>query len=115
MCVVVRILDSGRRAPQQAEAMTQTSIAVGPVSAGERVLAPDLARGVMLALIALVNSVVYLYGRPYGVRQHIVEDGWLDRVASVLVVALFEGRAYPMFAALFAYGVVHVYQRQRAA
>jgi uncharacterized protein len=115
MCVVVRILDSRCRAPQQAEAMTQTTTTVGPVTAGERALAPDVARGVMLALIALVNSVVYLYGRPYGVRQHIVEDGVLDRVISVLNVALFDGRAYPMFAALFAYGVVHVYRRQRAA
>lgn len=88
---------------------------MGPVAAGERSLAPDLARGVMLALIALANSVVYLYGRPYGVRQHIVEDGLLDRVISVLDVTLVDGRAYPMFAALFAYGVVHVHQRQRTA
>ncbi|MCC8244076.1 DUF418 domain-containing protein [Saccharothrix luteola] len=95
--------------------MTKPRIAVGPVAAGERSLAPDLARGVMLALIALANSVVYLYGRPYGVRQHIVEDGLLDRVISVLDVTLVDGRAYPMFAALFAYGVVHVHQRQRTA
>ncbi|MEU4768590.1 DUF418 domain-containing protein [Actinosynnema sp. NPDC023794] len=95
--------------------MTQTTSAVGPVSAGERVLAPDLARGLMLALIALANAVPYLYGRPYGVRQHIVENGLLDRVAGVLNVALVGGRAYPMFAALFAYGVVHSYRRQRVA
>jgi uncharacterized membrane protein YeiB len=95
--------------------MTQTGITAGPVTAGKRSLAPDLARGMMLALIALVNSVVYLYGRPYGFRQHIVEEGLLDRVVSVLVTVLAEGRAYPMFAALFAYGVVQMYQRQRAA
>lgn len=88
---------------------------MGPLPAGERALAPDLARGVMLALIALANSVVYLYGRPYGVRQHIVEDGLLDRVVSVLDVTLVDGRAYPMFAALFAYGVVQVYRRQQEA
>ncbi len=95
--------------------MTQTATVVGPISAGERVLAPDLARGLMLALIALANSVVYLYDRPYGVRQHIVEDGLLDRLAGVLNVTLVGGRAYPMFAALFAYGVVHSYRRRRAA
>ena len=95
--------------------MTQTTAAVGPVGAGERVLAPDLARGLMLALIALANSVPYLYGRPYGVRQHIVEDGLLDRIAAVLNVGLVGGRAYPMFAALFAYGIVHSYRRQREA
>jgi len=52
------------------------STGVGPVTARERMLAPDLARGLMLALIALANSVVYLYGRPYGVRQHIMEQAW---------------------------------------
>ncbi|MEU4442272.1 DUF418 domain-containing protein [Actinosynnema sp. NPDC050801] len=93
--------------------MTHTRIPPGPVTGGERSLAPDLARGLMLALIALANSVVYLYGRPYGVRQHIVEDGVLDRIVGVLDVALVDGRAYPMFAALFAYGVVHTYRRQR--
>ncbi|RLK59030.1 putative membrane protein YeiB [Actinokineospora cianjurensis] len=88
---------------------------MGPVRGLERELAPDLARGLMLALIALANSVVYLYGRPYGVRQHIVEEGMLDRLVSVFDVAVVDGRAYPMFAALFAYGVVRVFQRQRAA
>jgi uncharacterized protein len=87
----------------------------GPVGARDRALAPDLARGLMLALIALANSVVYLYGRPYGVRQHIVETGLLDRIVSVLTVTLVDARAYPMFAALFAYGVVQILQRQRAA
>ncbi|WP_430783453.1 DUF418 domain-containing protein [Actinoplanes sp. G11-F43] len=74
----------------------------------ERLLAPDLARGLMLALIALANSAVYLHARPYGVRQHIVEDGLLDRIVSVLTVSLVDARAYPMFAALFAYGVVQM-------
>ncbi|MCY1139784.1 DUF418 domain-containing protein [Actinoplanes sp. Pm04-4] len=87
----------------------------GPVGARERDLAPDLARGLMLALIALANSVVYLYARPYGVRQHIVEPGLVDRIVSVVTVTAVDGRAYPMFAALFAYGVVQILQRQRAA
>lgn len=95
--------------------MTHTTAAVGPVSAGERVLAPDLARGLMLALIALANSVPYLYGHQYGVRQHIVEHGLLDRLAGVLNVTFVGGRAYPLFAALFAYGVVHSYRRRREA
>lgn len=93
----------------------ERSVAVGPVGMRERALAPDLARGLMLALIAVANSVVYLYGRPYGVRQHIVEEHTLDRIVSVLTVTLVDARAYPMFAALFAYGVVQVFQRQRAA
>jgi uncharacterized protein len=95
--------------------LKEKCVAVGPVGTRERALAPDLARGLMLALIALANSVVYLYGRPYGVRQHIVEDQLLDRIVSVLMVTLVDARAYPLFAALFAYGVVQVFQRQTAA
>ncbi|ANZ42878.1 hypothetical protein BBK82_19840 [Lentzea guizhouensis] len=71
----------------------------------KRLLTPDLARGSMLALIALANSAIYLYGRPYGVRQHIVETDLVDRMVSVFVVTFVDARAYPMFALLFAYGV----------
>jgi uncharacterized protein len=39
----------------------------------------------------------------------------LDRIVSVLMVTMVDARAYPMFAALFAYGVVQVFQRQTAA
>jgi uncharacterized membrane protein YeiB len=95
--------------------LKETLVPVGPVGIRERVLAPDLARGLMLALIALANSVIYLYGRPYGIRQHIVEERLLDRIVSGFTVTMVDARAYPMFAALFAYGVVQVFQRQRAA
>ncbi|WP_246256838.1 DUF418 domain-containing protein [Amycolatopsis anabasis] len=88
---------------------------MGPAAVRERLLAPDLARGLMLALVALANSVLYLYGRPYGPRQHIIEQDMLDRVVSVLNVTFVEVRGYPMFAALFAYGVVRMMRRQRAA
>ncbi|MGO1053513.1 DUF418 domain-containing protein [Crossiella sp. CA198] len=70
-----------------------------------RLLTPDLARGGMLALIAVANSALYLYARPYGLRQHIVETGLLDRIVSLLTATLVDTRAYPLFAALFAYGV----------
>lgn len=74
----------------------------------KRLLTPDLARGSMLALIALANSAVYLYGRPYGVRQHIVETDLVDRLVSAGVVTFVDARAYPMFAFLFAYGVARM-------
>lgn len=95
--------------------MTINQAGVGPVAVRERVLAPDLARGLMLALIALANSMIYLYDRPYGARQHIIEDGMLDRVISVLNVTFVDVRAYPMFAALFAYGMVQLVRRHQAA
>ncbi|MBM7774962.1 putative membrane protein YeiB [Actinokineospora baliensis] len=95
--------------------LNEATARVRPVSGRDRSLAPDLARGLMLALIALANSVYYLHDRPYGIRQHIVETGMLDRIVSVIDVALVDARAYPMFAALFAYGVVQVFQRHRDA
>ncbi|MEV4276008.1 DUF418 domain-containing protein [Actinoplanes xinjiangensis] len=95
--------------------MTLHRTPAGPVRMRDRALAPDLARGLMLALIALANSVVYLHARPYGPRQHIVEHGLLDRIVGIVTVTLVDARAYPMFAALFAYGIVQIHQRQRAA
>ncbi|MBG0565578.1 DUF418 domain-containing protein [Actinoplanes aureus] len=95
--------------------LIQANVLPGPVRTRDRALAPDLARGLMLALIALANSIVYLHGREYGVRQHIVEHGLLDRIVSVVTVTLVDGRAFPLFAALFAYGVVQIHQRQTEA
>jgi uncharacterized membrane protein YeiB len=66
----------------------------------------------MLALIALANVMVYLIGRPYGFRQHIVEQGAIDHAVSALMATLVDGRAYPLFAFLFGYGVVQL-SRQR--
>ncbi|GAA0958882.1 DUF418 domain-containing protein [Actinocorallia libanotica] len=89
------------------------TLGLRPVGEGERRLAPDLARGVMLALIAVANSAVYLYGRPYGIRQHIVEHDLPNRVAAALSMTFVDGRAYPMFAALFGYGMVQIWNRRR--
>src|SRR5690625_5015492 len=80
----------------------------------ERALAPDLGRGLMLALIAIANVMIYLIDRPYGYRQHIVEDGAANHVVSTLVVTLVDGRAFPLFAFLFGYGIVQLAGRQRA-
>lgn len=67
----------------------------------------------MLALIAVANVMIYLHARPYGLRQHIVEDGTLDRVVTAVMVALVDGRAYPLFAALFGYGLARIAANQR--
>ena len=95
---------------------TRMPIAVrGPTTARERSLAPDLARGTMLLLIALANSALYLYGRAYGPRQHLAEGSDLDHAWTLVQMTLVDGRAYPMFAALFGYGMVQLLERQRAA
>ncbi|GII01600.1 DUF418 domain-containing protein [Planobispora takensis] len=90
-----------------------TTLGLRPVRQSERQLAPDLARGVMLALIAVANSAIYLYGRPYGIRQHVIEHDLLNRVTATLSMTFVDGRAYPMFAALFGYGMVQIWNRRR--
>ncbi len=84
------------------------------VNQPERSLAPDLARGSVLALIAVANVMIYLYGRPYGLRQHLVEPGALDRAVTFVVIMLVDCRAYPMFAALFGYGLATIAARSDA-
>ncbi|MBP2369154.1 DUF418 domain-containing protein [Pseudonocardia parietis] len=78
-----------------------------------RLVAPDLGRGLMLAWIAVANVALFVLG-PYGPRQHVVEDGLADRLVTVLVVGLVDGRAYPLFALLYGYGVARLLQRSDA-
>lgn len=97
-----------------ATARTQDAPATGPHDTG-RSLAPDLGRGLMLALIAVANVMIYLVDRPYGFRQHILEDGVLNHVTSALVVTLVDGRIYPLFAFFFGYGLVQMQRRRDPA
>ncbi|MGH3871773.1 MAG: DUF418 domain-containing protein [Pseudonocardiaceae bacterium] len=80
-----------------------------------RSLAPDLARGAMLLLIALANAHLYLYGHAIGVRGYPIPESTADRVTVLLQMTLVDGRAYPMFALLFGYGIVQLWQRQAGA
>jgi uncharacterized protein len=93
--------------------------AAGPlgtaVSLPARSLAPDLARGAMLLLIALAHAHMYLYGHPTGFRGYDLTGGPIDRVVAALQVLMVDARALPMFAALFGYGLVQLATRQLAA
>jgi uncharacterized protein len=77
----------------------------GAVPLAARALAPDIARGAMLLLIALANVHLYLYGRPLGVRLYPVPASTADRVVTALQLTLVDGRAYPLFGLLFGYGI----------
>jgi uncharacterized protein len=72
---------------------------------GAREVAPDLARGLALALIAVANSMLYLHGRSYGVRQHLSNQEGADPWVSLVSVATIEGRIYPLFGLLLGYGI----------
>ncbi|MFD6952191.1 hypothetical protein A6A08_10205 [Nocardiopsis sp. TSRI0078] len=88
----------------------------GPAGAGERALAPDLARGFMLLFIAIANTAWYLWAVPMnGMSAHPEPAGTLDAVAQFFTVAAVDSRSYPMFAFLFGYGMVQLARRQEAA
>ncbi|MGH3945659.1 MAG: DUF418 domain-containing protein, partial [Pseudonocardiaceae bacterium] len=84
---------------------------IGAIAVSERSLAPDLARGAMLLLIALANAHIYLYGHPVGVRAYPIPESIVDRVVVLLQMTFVDGRAYPMFAFLFGYGIVQLLRR----
>ncbi len=88
----------------------------GPVTARERALAPDLARGAMLLLIVLANTPYYLWGLDHGmVSGHPTTGSVADRVVHVVMLVAVDLRTYPMFAFLFGYGIVQLASRQHAA
>jgi uncharacterized protein len=62
-----------------------------PVAA--RALAPDLARGGMLLLIALANVHYYLYDRPVGQHGYPAGLDGVDRAVTVLQMSLVDGQA----------------------
>ncbi len=67
----------------------------------------------MLGLIAVANIMIYLTDRPYGYRNHVVESGDVDHLASVAVVTLVDGRSFPLFAFLLGYGLVQLINRHQ--
>lgn len=90
-----------------------TDIGATPIAA--RSLAPDLARGGMLLLIALANVHVYSFGHAVGPRGYPRELSAPDQVVVVLQMLLVDGRAYPLFALLFGYGIVQLSRRRTSA
>jgi uncharacterized membrane protein YeiB len=69
----------------------------------------------MLLLIALANVHVYVYARPIGVRGYPQDLSPVERVVAVVELTLVDGRAYPLFALLFGYGIWQLTARRAAA
>ncbi|ANY07666.1 hypothetical protein AFB00_16720 [Pseudonocardia sp. HH130630-07] len=92
--------------------LKETVVSVAP-ALRERALAPDLARGLMLALIALAHAQL-LTGRVLAPLPGTTTPA--DTVVQVVLTLLVDSRAYPMFAALFGYGLVQILRsRERTA
>jgi len=81
-----------------------------------RAVAPDLARGLMLLLIALANIPWSIYGLDTdGISPHGHSTDLLDQIWQAFAIVAVDSRSYPLFAFLFGYGIWQLYSRQRAA
>jgi len=94
----------------------ETPVRRGGVRAGERALAPDLARGIMLLLIVLSNTAFHLWAARRGPSGWQPADGsWLDHAVQFTMIIVLDLRVYPLFAFLFGYGMMQLFLRQTAA
>jgi uncharacterized membrane protein YeiB len=67
----------------------------------------------MLLLIAIANTPYYLWGSEMSAgASHPVDGSALDRVVDFLIITTVDLRTYPMFAFLFGYGMMQLYNRQ---
>lgn len=98
-------------APVSAHAPDPSSASAAAI-APPRSLAPDVARGLMLALIAVANVSWYLWrsSETVGGTPHIPADGPLDSIAQAVMTIAVDHRAMPLFAFLFGYGMVQFYR-----
>lgn len=90
--------------------------AATPTPVTDRAVAPDLARGVMLLLIALAHVPWFLWNSELGsTLLHPAEGGTADRAAQAVTIVFVDGRAWTLFGLLFAYGIGQLYARRSAA
>ncbi|MFI6576181.1 DUF418 domain-containing protein [Nocardiopsis sp. NPDC050513] len=83
-----------------------------PRSGSARSLAPDLARGLMLLVIATVHAHLFRFAADGS--SSFTLDGPLDTAVTAAMALFAENRGYPMFAALFGYGLTWIYLRRAA-
>ncbi|XEC93305.1 DUF418 domain-containing protein [Paenibacillus tarimensis] len=78
----------------------------------ERSLAPDLGRGFMLLLIVVAHAPVYLFTKETFMLTRPLGEHRLDDIVNLIGLLFVDNRAYPMFAALFGYGLAAMVARQ---
>ena len=87
-----------------------TSTVSGALPDTQRSLAPDLARGFMLLVIATVHAHLFRLAT----SGSFTLEGPLDTVLTLGMALFAENRGYPMFAALFGYGLAQIARRRTA-
>jgi uncharacterized membrane protein YeiB len=87
------------------------SAPLAPQASSLRSLAPDLSRGFMLLLIAIVHASVFRAAWGEGEDGGYLVADPLDMIVSGFVTLFVDDRGFALFAALFGYGAAQVYQR----
>ncbi|MGW5852024.1 DUF418 domain-containing protein [Streptomyces sp. NPDC055254] len=86
----------------------------GSEATTRRALAPDLARGLMLLIVALVHAHMFLRGSAAVIRGYPpVAGSPSDAVTAGVLTVLADSRSFPMFALLFGYGTGRILARER--
>nr|WP_271985454.1 hypothetical protein [Pseudoclavibacter terrae] len=89
--------------------------APAPTPVSERAIAPDLARGMMLLLIALAHTPWFLFTSEIGATlMHPADGNLADRIAQAFTIVVVDTRTHTMFGFLFAYGIWQLHSRQVA-
>lgn len=78
----------------------------------KRAVSLDLARGAMLLLIALAHAPLYLYNNIPSIMFKVEGVTFFDQLVNVLGLLAIDNRARPMFAVLFGYGLVLIFNSQ---
>ncbi|RPK31362.1 DUF418 domain-containing protein [Paenibacillus xylanexedens] len=78
----------------------------------KRAVSLDLARGAMLLLIALAHAPHYLYNNKPGIMFKVESVTFFDQLVNILGLLAIDNRARPMFAVLFGYGLILIYNSQ---
>lgn len=83
---------------------------------GQRVLAQDFARGLMLLLIVVSNTQFFLWGAEHGSSGwHPTDGNAADSIAQFLMIIFLDLRVFPLFAFLFGYGMMQLFMRRVGA
>jgi len=83
-----------------------------PSALASRSLAPDLARGLLLLLVAMVHANLF---RSAWTGSEFEVTGTVDTIVTATLSMFGEERGFSLFAMLFGYGAGYVYLRNRDA
>ncbi len=89
--------------------ISKTGPVRGAVTQSERALAPDLARGASMLIIALANSAVIFFATVPGVNR---QPAGAEALYNLFLFTFVHARGLPLFAMMFGYALVQQSRRQ---